>query len=146
MTTQHYHKTSGGFSLIEVIISAFLIIILLIGVFRVNVFLSQNNKDIIRTTLINRYGQYLSAAVRLISPGSLQGTFFVTLVGNTITYSTNPLDKKTSAGFFSPEDSYVSEQVDYVGSGSVSWVSFDTYRITVDDSINGTSKVYFVTR
>lgn len=68
MTTQRSIEKNGGFSLIEVIISAFLIIILLVGVFRVNVFLSQNNKSIIRTTLVNKYGQYLSAAVRLISP------------------------------------------------------------------------------
>ena len=120
MTTRHSTENSGGFSLIEVIISVFLIIILLVGVFRVNVFLSENNQNIIRATLIDKYGQYLSAGLRFFAPEGSPGTFFMTLSNNTISYSINPADKKTSAGFFSPEDPYIFEQIDYIGSGSLS--------------------------
>lgn len=113
----HLHtQAKHGFSLIEVLVSAFLIIVLLIGVFRVNSFLSDNNKNIVRSTLLDKYGQYISAALRGFSPGDVQGVFFLVLSNNTLSYSTDPLDKKTSAGFFTPEDPYVSEQIEYMGS------------------------------
>lgn len=119
MRTHLHTQAKRGFSLIEVLVSAFIIVILLIGVFRINSFLSDNNRDIIRSTLLDKYGQYISAAIRAFSPGDIQGVCFLVLSNNTLSYSTNPLDKKTSAGFFTPEDPYISEQIEYMGSGSI---------------------------
>lgn len=55
MITHNQSRIKSGFSLIEVIISSFIAVLLIVGIFRVNAFLAQNNTDIIRTTLLGNY-------------------------------------------------------------------------------------------
>ncbi|MDD2916545.1 MAG: prepilin-type N-terminal cleavage/methylation domain-containing protein [Candidatus Gracilibacteria bacterium] len=146
MRTFIHTQGRHGFSLVEVLVSASLIVVLLVGVYRINSFLSENNTSIIRGAIIEKYGQYITSAIRSFYPGNTQSTYFLTLSGSTLSYSTNFLYQNSSAGFFVPEDSRISQRIDYIGSGSIHGVVFDTYKITIADTLTGISKIYSVTR